>query len=139
MLQVQEVYHSGFGGMDFSGYLAGYVQQHQMTGGILRHLEQRQPERRKILRRFWSITGWKLVRLYLTKTERGNSPNGSRRFEQQSRTPMLPLMQEARKIQPESSGTGNVIDAVFEKESDRQVSIDDFLVLMVEQLKTRIL
>lgn len=37
----------------------------------------------------------------------------------------------------ESSGTGNVIDAVFEKESDRQVSIDDFLVLMVEQLKNQ--
>ena len=29
--QVQEVYHSGFGGMDM------YRQQHQMTGGILRH------------------------------------------------------------------------------------------------------
>ena len=36
--QVQEVYHSGFGGMDFSGYQQDmYRQQHQMTGGILRH------------------------------------------------------------------------------------------------------
>lgn len=36
-----------------------------------------------------------------------------------------------------TDGTGNVIDAVFEKQSDRQVSIDDFLVLMVEQLKNQ--
>lgn len=35
--QVQEVYHSGFGGMDFSGYQQDmYRQQHQMTGGIIR-------------------------------------------------------------------------------------------------------
>lgn len=36
-----------------------------------------------------------------------------------------------------TDSTGNVIDAVFEKQSDRQVSIDDFLVLMVEQLKNQ--